>query len=214
MARKADLNSLAYAWWKRPLMATSWGAIPSESRLMTPTKTRQAFVLPRGSQAEFTDAGDLRGVALRTHSPNLTLLLQSLLALPTFTWLSLSLPGFADADLIKLPPCPSLTTLNLSETDVGDPSVAWLRASCASLTHLDLTGTQITDRGMKCLARMPNLQELLVDGTAITEAGLVAWHGAGRLRCLSVRKTAVSLDALDLLKSSLPNAAQFCGVGG
>ena len=45
------------------------------------------------------------------------------------------------------------------------------------LTKLYLTGTSITDEGMKNLAGLTNLTELALDGTGVSDAGLA--HLAG-----------------------------------
>jgi Leucine Rich repeat len=209
MPQTMDPRPLNRAWWKRPLGSEAWGAIPPEGCLQIPRRVCEVAALPRGVQVEFSESGAILGVAVRASSENLPTLLQILLSLQELRWLSLQLPNLTDADMIRLPPCPTLTTLNLATTQIGDPTAAWLRSSCAALTHLDLGHTLISDRGMKCLARLPALQELVVDGTAITCSSLEAWRGAGRLRHLSAVGTAIPPAALQKLQTTLPNAATF-----
>ena len=82
---------------------------------------------------------------------------------------------------------------------IGDDRCAPL-GRWASLTHLNLDGTHISDAGLRELKSLQNLQVLNVAHTAVTDAGLVHLEGMKALSFLDLGGTKVSDDGLAFLK--------------
>jgi hypothetical protein len=90
-------------------------------------------------------------------------------------------------------------------TDAGLKDIARL----VKLFDLDLSGTQVTDAGLKHLASLENLSDLTLYNTEVTDAGLVHLAGLKGLRHLSVYRTLVTDAGVAELQKSLPN----CRIG-
>ena len=73
------------------------------------------------------------------------------------------------------------------------------------LRELWLDGTQITDDGLVHLAGMSRLQWLSLGGTQITDNGLVHFKGMARLRYVSLDGTNVTNEGVKKLQQALPN---------
>jgi Leucine-rich repeat (LRR) protein len=83
-----------------------------------------------------------------------------------------------------------LRYLNLSGTDVTDNGLR-LVARFEGLTSLDLEDNCLTDAGLAHLARLKNLQRLNLTGTLVTDEGLRHLSGMQRLELLYLGRTAV-----------------------
>jgi hypothetical protein len=64
---------------------------------------------------------------------------------------------------------------------------------------VDLTDTRATDASLDCLAKMPELLGLRLDGTNITDAGLERLVGLKRLALLSISHTRITDAGVDTL---------------
>jgi hypothetical protein len=62
-----------------------------------------------------------------------------------------------------------LTTISMPDTLIGDKTAALL-AKCPKLTRVQLTGTQVTDTGLRALLTSRSLELLIICGTRVTEA--------------------------------------------
>ena len=94
-----------------------------------------------------------------------------------------------------------MAALNLYDTGVGDAGLAHLKGK--SLAYLVLTGTAITDAGLKELEALGNLETLvLMDHAKITDAGLKPLYELKHLRNLTIRFTGVTLSGITGLKES------------
>jgi len=77
-----------------------------------------------------------------------------------------------DAGIGQLARCGSLTTVDLSWTELGDAAMPHL-ASCRGLTSLNLTGLPaLTDRGVSALLKLTGMRRLALAATGITDAAL------------------------------------------
>jgi len=77
-----------------------------------------------------------------------------------------------DAGVAQLARCSSLSTLDLSWTELGDGAMPHL-AACRGLTSLNLTGLgALTDRGVTSLLTLTGLRRLSLAATGITDAAL------------------------------------------
>jgi hypothetical protein len=119
-----------------------------------------------------------------------------------------------DATILSLGPLPQLVEVELSKTDLSDKGLAHLVSGgnvqsaifndsdetdiensalmrCTGPTIFYLAGTAITDNGLSALAGL-SISSLVLDKTAITDAGLPAVGQIQDLRYLSVRETRVT----------------------
>jgi Leucine-rich repeat (LRR) protein len=85
-------------------------------------------------------------------------------------YLSLSF-GLSEARLKDIAVMRDLQTLDLSHSDVTDKGLKGL-AALKNLQALHLGATRVTDKGLKGLAEMKSLQQLDLAGTDVTDAGL------------------------------------------
>ena len=65
-------------------------------------------------------------------------------------------------------------------------------ADLARVTELDLAFTQITDKGLKEVSKLPQLQRLYLNGTPITDASLKALAGLPQLTALNLWRTKIT----------------------
>lgn len=85
-----------------------------------------------------------------------------------------------DAGIGQLARCGSLTTVDLSWTELGDAAMPHL-ASCRGLTSLNLTGLPaLTDRGVSALLKLTGMRRLAL--VSRTGGGKVVESHAGRIR--------------------------------
>jgi hypothetical protein len=84
---------------------------------------------------------------------------------------------------------PDRSTLSLHATAINDTTVAALRTLQGTLRSLDLSGTEIGDAGLVVLRSFSKLDELNLDATAVTGAGLQ--HLPRTLRTLILGNTYV-----------------------
>jgi hypothetical protein len=62
----------------------------------------------------------------------------------------------------------------------------------------------VTDAGLRTLASMPSLSELLLDTAGITDAGLEPLRTQANLKVLNLYHTLVTQKGFDSLRSALP----------
>lgn len=82
----------------------------------------------------------------------------------------------------------------------------WLKhlAAFPELENVGLAGTALTDAGMDHLAKLPKLQTLTINDTPVTDAGAAKLAACTGLVNLDVRGTRVSTKGLAALKTALP----------
>ncbi|NOX55360.1 MAG: leucine-rich repeat domain-containing protein [Planctomycetes bacterium] len=72
------------------------------------------------------------------------------------------------------------------------------------LRTLDLSGTDVTDRGLECLSGLVNLESLNLSGTEVTDRGTHHLKGLRKLNWLNLQNTAVTAAGLRRLQAALP----------
>ncbi len=103
----------------------------------------------------------------------------------------------------RLQQFPHLHSLYLNDTSVGDAGLESLQ-DLGKLRVLQLPGTAITDRGLQTIAsQWPDLVELRVGRTRVTDAGLRHLSGMKHLQALGLLNDNVTDDGL-LVLSGLP----------
>lgn len=105
----------------------------------------------------------------------------------------------ADADVRKLQAVPTLRTLYLGGTSVGDDGFVNFSQGFPRLQWIRLNGTRVTDAGMRYLSASPSLQYIEVAGTAVTNVGVRHLATVRYLQLLNLAGTQVSAAGLDVL---------------
>jgi hypothetical protein len=97
---------------------------------------------------------------------------------------------------------PDATHVNLSGFKLTEDDLAKLKAF-KNVTHLYLSSTQITDKGLTNVAHMDKLYQLFLGGNAgITDAGLKHLSGTmtSRIQIIDVTGTAITHEGLETLR--------------
>ena len=96
-----------------------------------------------------------------------------------------------------------VTELSLGNTQITDAGLKEL-AKLQNLTNTNLGYTQITDAGLKDIAKMQNLTDLSLSGTKITDACLRDIAKLQKLTYLSLRDTKITNENAAELRKALP----------
>ncbi len=115
--------------------------------------------------------------------------------------------NITDTGLLYLVDLPTLSSLDLSWTQVGDPGLARL-ATMRGLHDLTLTGTHVTDAGLAHLRSLPGLEYLDLADTSVTDAGLRVLGGLTTLEVLDLEGVRVH-DAGLVHLGTLPHLRQL-----
>jgi hypothetical protein len=107
-----------------------------------------------------------------------------------------------DQLVAMLPQLSWMTNLGLSQSPVDDDDLITV-ARCQQLESLRLSGTFITDVGLKRLGRLPNLKMLSLDYSIINGEGFVTWE-ASRLEGLVLSSPCITTRGAECL-SRLPH---------
>ena len=82
-------------------------------------------------------------------------------------------------------------------------------ADFQKVTTLDLSDIQITDAGLKEVAKLQNLTELNLNNTQITDTGLKEVAKLQKLKFLHLNETKITDADVTKLKKALPNCRIF-----
>jgi serine/threonine protein kinase len=107
------------------------------------------------------------------------------------TWTDKSNGVLADLTPLKGMNLAALTSLKLSNTQVGDTGMVYFKG-CKNLTVLYLNSTQVTDAGLADFRDCKNLTELWVQDTQVGSAGMVHFQDCKALASLNLADTKVS----------------------
>jgi hypothetical protein len=110
--------------------------------------------------------------------------------------------AITDAGLAKLKNLHDLRELNLDETHISDQGLSGL-THLLHLESLDLSSTRTTDAGVALLAKLPQLNRLVLGG-AITDAGAASLQKLIHLREIDISQTQIGEQGLGAL-GSLPD---------
>lgn len=122
--------------------------------------------------------------------------------LPSLQELHLQLDDEGDAGLNHVARCKGLTKLEYKSRSVSDAGVAVL-IDLAELQDLDLTGTPI-EEGAAIASGLPQLRNLLLDGTSTNDEALAAIGTARSLELLRLDRTPVTAEGVRQLANLKP----------
>jgi hypothetical protein len=96
-----------------------------------------------------------------------------------------------------------LESLSLSGTGITNAGLKHIKG-LGNLTELSLWSTQVTDGGLEQINGLSNLRVLWVSDTKITDAGLEHIKGLTSLRTVYLHKTQVTSEGVKKLREALP----------
>lgn len=111
--------------------------------------------------------------------------------------LNLNSTAVGAEEMGKLAGLPQLRRLRLAYTEVNDAAVEKLPRG---LVSVDLTGTDVQDGGLAALAKMEQLEELLLNHARFTEKGFAQLGALGKLKRLEVVRTRLGAGAEETLR--------------
>lgn len=98
------------------------------------------------------------------------------------------------------------TVLDYQPNQASDKELrACLSLGYKHLYHLDLQSTQLSDETLVALPHFPNLEQLRLSNTGITDASVDYLMTLGPLKYLSVAGTNISEEGREALREALPN---------
>ena len=127
-------------------------------------------------------------------------------ALRSLRELSLELRGLplSDEGLKSLLANVSLVGLDVSGSEVSDRGLQEFAAARSRLRLLDLSFTRVGDEGLKSLAALPELRHVSLIGCRVTDSGTDSLTRLERLREIYLAKTQVSSQAAEKLRRKFP----------
>jgi len=111
--------------------------------------------------------------------------------------------NFTDADALQLEAFPQLAQLNLRDTAISDKGLRGLRR-LTELEFVGLSNTPISDRGLAMLAGSRHLRFLSLANTKITDRAVPLLARLGSLRGLNVHNTRMTPSGIVQLRKALP----------
>jgi Leucine rich repeat len=104
-----------------------------------------------------------------------------------------------------------LRELRLSATNITDKGLSCL-ALARNLEILDVSHTGITDIGLERIQHIPHLRRLNLSGTAITDAGISRTVKQETLELVDLRLTRISSAGAEAVRKALPKATILHGL--
>ena len=104
---------------------------------------------------------------------------------------------------------PLLSVNFVNVSPVNDTIIHALAALKNQIVRLKLSDTELEDRHLTVIAQMPNISQLYLDHTKITDEGLKQLQNLKHLKFLNLVGTAVSKSGLGALKKQLPALEQI-----
>ena len=121
-------------------------------------------------------------------------------ALTRLERLTLAACRLTDEAMVEFPHLPSLQLLRISNNQIGNQAmVALVRADLDELSYLNVGRTDITDDGLRSIASLRNIQELILASTRVEGLGLAQLRGLS-LRMLDLSSTRFSDAYVDKLQ--------------
>jgi Leucine-rich repeat (LRR) protein len=117
-------------------------------------------------------------------------------------WLTLSDTKISDAGLAQLEGFQNLEMLDLTRTEVT--GVGFRNLSLPKLQNLKLNGAAVTDNSLSALRGLESLKTLDISGTNVTDDGLMHLKDMEKLRAITARDTQVTEDGAKRMKKLKP----------
>lgn len=138
----------------------------------------------------------------RTVSGDKTEIVDAVASLAQLKRLRLANLKLKTPDLMALNGLHELQSLDLSRTGLDRGGMPWLHKT--RLRWFDASHTNLSDRALRDLSQCPDLQQLFLERTAITDQGLNYLHSMSQLRYLNLKRCPVSIGAVKKLSDALP----------
>jgi hypothetical protein len=106
------------------------------------------------------------------------------------------------SDLNGLAKLSDLQSLDLSRTRLDPGSIRWVGGT--QMRWFNASHTWLGDRALYDLSQCPELQQLHLERTSVTDAGLEYLKSATKLRYLNLKRCPVTLAAVQSLSKALP----------
>ena len=116
----------------------------------------------------------------------------------------ISCPQVTDAGLAYIAKIAGLRRLYVGSPNITDKGVSYLK-NCVTLERLYLRDGKISNAALKYVKALPNLVQLSLDGTSVTEEGLLGLGDMTQLRLLQVRDLRLGHGEANQIKNVLPN---------
>ena len=110
---------------------------------------------------------------------------------------------FSTGDLAQLSDLSELTSLDLTRTRLDNGSLPWLQDT--QLQWFDGSHTWLGNTALHDLSRCPDLQNLSMERTTVTDAGLLHLYQMKNLRYLNLKRCDVTPAAIKKLSAAIPN---------
>ncbi|QEG02243.1 Serine/threonine-protein kinase PknD [Stieleria maiorica] len=127
------------------------------------------------------------------------------------TELDLSGTKVTTADLSRLRFLPSLVSLSLENTPIGDEALAEIVRRQPKLQSLYLAKTKVTDAGLEHLRSLTDLVRVDLASCKVNDEGLVHLHSLENLQAVGLNSTAVSPAGMETLSEALSHRAVIQG---
>jgi hypothetical protein len=119
------------------------------------------------------------------------------------TTVRMQTPEFTDASMVHVEDLKELRELDLGYSGITDAGLQQLRHA-PRLEGLVLSPLN-SDAGLECVAALASLETLNLNGTRVTDKGLVHLYELGNLRQVLLYNTKVSDEGVQRLRQALPN---------
>ncbi|MCG8652915.1 MAG: hypothetical protein MI861_23950, partial [Pirellulales bacterium] len=127
---------------------------------------------------------------------------EALSDLPELQRLRLKNLQLKTADLMVLGKSYELQSLDVARTGLDSGGMPWIRDK--PLRWFNGSHTRLSDRAMGDLSYCKDLQQLYLERTAVTDAGLKHLYGMSQLRYINLKRSPVSAQAVKQLSDALP----------
>ncbi len=98
-----------------------------------------------------------------------------------------------------MPPGRIRAELNFKDSQYASDDALVHLQGLSGIVGVNLSGTPITDEGLKVLATLPDLEYLHLADTAVTDVGIAELVNAKKLSKIDLRRTKITIDVASVL---------------
>ena len=101
-----------------------------------------------------------------------------------------------DESRLEFSAIPKLSVLRLDDTQIGNQTLKSL-VKCRWLSGLDLSHTNVDDSGLRCLRSFSRLENLILNGTSISENSLEQLSACKSLKVVHCANTGFAVERIE-----------------